>query len=98
MIKYDMTEVLDYIDDMESQYGKSCDLCEYIDEFGHCENGHRTKTIIMELGPNPEIIVRKKGGCPDFKRLVPDNDPEEERIRRQIYNALDCGVQQYGSI
>jgi len=53
------------IREMAEIYGEPCSNCDNLADGGWCEKGHRIKPVCVINGHIPEVLVRRKGGCPD---------------------------------
>ena len=51
--------------DFYAVYGEPCNICKHYYHGSFCDLGHRQKKITIETGHIPELVTRKKGGCPD---------------------------------
>ena len=92
--KINMSEVVDYLNDALILYGPLCDWCVHFDHACQiCEKKHRPRHYSLKFGPIESWTIRKD--CKDFEPQ--DDDNEDEEIKRQLRNRLNCNAQTYGS-
>ena len=60
------------IPDMWKVYGEPCSNCRRYIKGAYCFKRHRQQRVTINKGHIPEVVVRRKGGCPDHKMKVGD--------------------------
>ncbi len=50
---------------MAEIYGEPCNNCNFYIDGTYCDKSHRQKRVGIDTGHIPELVVRRKNGCPD---------------------------------
>ena len=77
-----------YVNQVLEHYGPPCDFCIHFDVI--CDKKIRNFNYILRCGPFTNWTIRKF--CKEFEGKEESNN---ENIKRQMFDRLDCFVQQY---